>query len=179
MARLWTCTWSPALISRVAKPMIWLYRCAGLPLAISRTAILCPAGMVTMARTFSFVTSVPVGISKRAMTTSSSGCRRMVRSAACSILDLSEKPLGQPQHDFGHIRAERQRREERHEPRQDRNGSALERKFSHAREHEQYRAHGWVQQADHEVQHHDQAKVHGVDAQLEANRHEDRHEERD
>src|SRR4051812_10756360 len=113
-------------MSRVAKPMIWLYRCAGLPLAMSRTAILCPAGMVTIARTFSFVTSVAVGISKRAMTTSSSGCRRMVRSAACSILNLSEKPLGQPQHDLRHIGAERQGRQERHEPGQDRHGSALE-----------------------------------------------------
>src|SRR6185503_3583273 len=52
---------------------------------MSRTAILWPAGIVTMARTLSFVTSVPVGISTRAMTTSSWGCRRMVRSAAWSM----------------------------------------------------------------------------------------------
>src|SRR5687767_14213961 len=41
--------------------------------------------MRTAARTFSFVTRVPAGSSTRAMTTSSSGCRRMVRSAACSM----------------------------------------------------------------------------------------------
>src|SRR5688572_33329643 len=52
---------------------------------MSRTASLCPAGMVTIADTFSFATRVPVGISIRAITTSSCGCRRMVSSAACSI----------------------------------------------------------------------------------------------
>src|SRR3954451_1591653 len=41
--------------------------------------------MATTAETFSFGTRVPVGISTRAITTSSSGCRRMVSSAACSI----------------------------------------------------------------------------------------------
>src|SRR6185503_18676301 len=50
-----------------------------------RTASLCPAGMVTTAATFSLGIRVPVGISARAMTTSSSGWRRMVSSAACSI----------------------------------------------------------------------------------------------
>src|SRR3954469_7612304 len=41
--------------------------------------------MVTTAETFSFGMRVPVGISARAITTSSSGCRRIVSSAACSI----------------------------------------------------------------------------------------------
>src|SRR4029077_3631557 len=41
--------------------------------------------MRTAARTFSFCTSVPAGSSVRAMTTSSSGWSRMVRSAACSM----------------------------------------------------------------------------------------------
>src|SRR5262245_40706444 len=41
--------------------------------------------MRTAARTFSLGTSVPAGSSTRAMTTSSSAWRRMVRSAACSI----------------------------------------------------------------------------------------------
>src|SRR2546421_355345 len=61
---------------------------------MSRTAILWPAGIVTMARTFSLVTSVPVGISTRAMTTSSSACRRMVRSAACSMALLLQWMAG-------------------------------------------------------------------------------------
>src|SRR5205085_1516067 len=52
---------------------------------MARTAILWPAGMRTAARTFSFCTRVPAGSSVRAMTTSSSACNRMVRSAACSI----------------------------------------------------------------------------------------------
>src|SRR5687768_5244958 len=52
---------------------------------MSRTASLCPAGIVTTARTFSRLTSVPVASSMRAMTTSSSGWRRMVSSTACSI----------------------------------------------------------------------------------------------
>src|SRR4026207_577444 len=52
---------------------------------MSRTASLCPAGVVTTAETFSLGMRVPVGISARAITTSSSGCRRMVSSAACSI----------------------------------------------------------------------------------------------
>ena len=41
--------------------------------------------VVTAARTFSLLTSVPVGRSTRAMTTSSSACRRMVSSTAWSI----------------------------------------------------------------------------------------------
>src|SRR5262245_49623938 len=60
---------------------------------MSRTASLWPAGIVTTARTFSRLTSVPVASSMRAMTTSSSGCRRMVSSTACSIWRLLLRPL--------------------------------------------------------------------------------------
>src|SRR5687767_12161530 len=52
---------------------------------MSRTASLWPAGMVTLARTFSRAISVPLCRSMRAMTTSSSGWRRMVSSTACSM----------------------------------------------------------------------------------------------
>src|SRR5687767_8060976 len=52
---------------------------------MSRTASLCPAGIVTAARTFSRLTSVPVASSMRTMTTSSSACSRMVSPTACSI----------------------------------------------------------------------------------------------
>src|SRR5688572_348053 len=52
---------------------------------MSRTASLCPAGIVTATRTFSRLTSVPVASSMRAMTTSSSAWSRMVSSTACSI----------------------------------------------------------------------------------------------
>src|SRR5687767_14921589 len=52
---------------------------------MSRTASLCPAGIVTTADSLSLPISVPVGIFMRAMTTSSSGCSRMVSSAACSM----------------------------------------------------------------------------------------------
>src|SRR6185369_703277 len=45
--------------------------------------------MVTRVDTFSFEISVPDGSSARAMTTSSSGCRRMVSSASCSIASPS------------------------------------------------------------------------------------------
>src|SRR5580765_7280972 len=100
---------------------------------MSRTAILCPAGIVTSARTFSFVTSVPVGISIRAMTTSSSGCRRMVRSAAWSISDLLEESPRQPEDDLRYVGAQQQRREQRHEPGEDRDRGSLEGQFSHAR----------------------------------------------
>src|SRR5262245_63423254 len=60
---------------------------------MSRTASLWPAGMVTTGRTFSRLTRVPVASSRRAMTTSSSGCRRMVSSTACSIGRLLLRPL--------------------------------------------------------------------------------------
>src|SRR5262245_12783441 len=45
--------------------------------------------MSAAARTFSFESMVPAAISRRAITTSSCGCRRMVRSAACSTEWLS------------------------------------------------------------------------------------------
>src|SRR5688572_33198015 len=54
---------------------------------MSRTASLWPAGIVTTARTFSRLTSVPLASSMRAMTTSSSGWRRIVSSTACSMSD--------------------------------------------------------------------------------------------
>src|SRR3954470_5492560 len=53
---------------------------------MSCVAILCPAGTVTDARIFSLMISVPAGNSTRAMTTSSAGLRRIVRSAACNMV---------------------------------------------------------------------------------------------
>src|SRR5262252_1702845 len=99
---------------------------------MSRTAILWPAGIVTSARTFSFVTSVPVAISTRAITTSSSGCRRMVRSAAWSMASSWEVVPRQPENDLRDVGADDQRYEQRHQPGQDRDRRALERQFSHA-----------------------------------------------
>src|SRR6185436_1209498 len=55
---------------------------------MSWAAILWPAGTVTAARIFSLMISVPVGNSTLAITTSSAGLRRMVRSAACNIGSL-------------------------------------------------------------------------------------------
>src|SRR5918992_810158 len=64
---------------------------------MSRTAILWPAGIVTIADTFSREISVPVAMSVRAMTTSSAECRRMVSSTACSMVTSSRRKTGTDQ----------------------------------------------------------------------------------
>src|SRR5262245_58718167 len=88
--------WSPALMSRVANPMIWLYRRTGLPAAMSFTAILCPGGTRTAVRTSSRNSIVPAGMSTRAMTTSSAGLRRMTISAAWSMASLLTRQILAP-----------------------------------------------------------------------------------
>src|ERR671913_1365704 len=101
MLQLWTCTCSPAPMSRVAKPMIWSNLRTGLPAGIGRVATLCPAGMRCVAASPPSPSGCAPGrMSTRATTTLSLGFSLTVSVAgvigcsSCCAPDIGARSAG-------------------------------------------------------------------------------------
>src|SRR5258706_13407191 len=93
--------------------------------ALTECSLVSPLNMAMKRCTSSSTEAAPAGIEN------SSESRIRIRIGV-----TSEKASWQPKNDFRHVSAQKERREQRHQPGQDRYRSALDGQFSHARQDE-------------------------------------------